>query len=117
MCRSTDILHGALPAWSFSSLFADDTGASTHTALLAYPLLQSAACLSLSNTNTYCYVSSIAGGASHASDIYLYSLPLGIRFPDSGQLSSGAYEKDMLGVFGGSLGSSASSKTKHRLAT
>ncbi|KAK7453256.1 hypothetical protein VKT23_011932 [Stygiomarasmius scandens] len=83
---------------------------SAHTALLAYPLLQSEACLSLSNTNTYCYVSSIAGGASHAPDIYLYSLPRGIRFPDSVQPSCGACEKDLLGVFGGSLGSSASSK-------
>ncbi|KAK7453241.1 hypothetical protein VKT23_011917 [Stygiomarasmius scandens] len=88
----------------------NDLVVKTRGALLAYPLLQSAACLSLSNTNTYCYVSSIAGGASHASDIYLYSLPLGIRFPDSAQPSCGACEKDLLGVFGGSLGSSASSK-------
>ncbi|KAK7453271.1 hypothetical protein VKT23_011947 [Stygiomarasmius scandens] len=47
-----------------------------------------------------------AGGASHASDINLYSLPPGIHFPDSAQPSSRAYEKDLLGVFGDSLGSS-----------
>ncbi|KAK7453285.1 hypothetical protein VKT23_011960 [Stygiomarasmius scandens] len=63
----------------------NDLVVKTRGALLAYPLLHSAACLSLSNTNTYSYVSSIAGSASHASDIYLYSLTLAIRFPDSAQ--------------------------------
>ncbi|KAK7453273.1 hypothetical protein VKT23_011949 [Stygiomarasmius scandens] len=43
-------------------------------------------------------------------DINLYSLPPSIHFPDSAQPSCGVCEKDLLGVFGGSLGSSASSQ-------
>ncbi|KAF5372504.1 hypothetical protein D9758_005250 [Tetrapyrgos nigripes] len=61
----------------------------TRVALLAYPLL-STSCLPLSNANMYCDVSSIAQGAAAASDIYLYSLPLGVGFPDSAKPSCGA---------------------------
>ncbi|THU95232.1 hypothetical protein K435DRAFT_897708 [Dendrothele bispora CBS 962.96] len=75
----------------------------TRAALLAYPILQTAACLPLSTTNTYCYVSSINAGASGASDIYLYSLPLGINFPSSAQASCGACEKNLLTVFGNAV--------------
>ncbi|KAF5343163.1 hypothetical protein D9758_017054 [Tetrapyrgos nigripes] len=83
----------------------------TRVALLAYPLLLSTSCLPLSNTNTYCYVSSIAQGPSSVSDIYLYSLPLGIPFPDSAKPSCGPCERDLLGSFGSWLNSTSFSTT------
>ncbi|KAF5365428.1 hypothetical protein D9758_010850 [Tetrapyrgos nigripes] len=81
----------------------------TRIALLAYPVFLSTSCLPLSNTNTYCYVSSIAQGATAASDIYLYSLPLGAGYPDSAKPSCGACERDLLGAYEGWLNSTGSS--------
>jgi hypothetical protein len=68
----------------------------SRAALLSYPLLLSTSCLALSNTNIY--FSSIAQAAS---DIYLYSLPLGVNFPKTARPSCGACEKDLLGAFAG----------------
>ncbi|KAF5308982.1 hypothetical protein D9758_018416 [Tetrapyrgos nigripes] len=95
----------------------NEIAVSTRVALLAYPLLLFTSCLPLSNKNMYCYVSSIAQGAAAASDIYLYSLPLGAGFPDSAKSSCGPCGRDLLRTYEGWLDSTGSDSASSDAST
>lgn len=67
------------------------------TALQAYPVMHDAACLVDPTTNAYCYLSAVQN--TNPSDLYFYSLPLGIPLPNTSKPSCSACSKSVMGVY------------------
>ena len=59
--------------------------------------MRSAACAIDSSTNTYCYVE--AAGSTHASDLYLYQLPLGLALPNTTVPSCSSCVQSVMNTF------------------
>ncbi len=69
----------------------------TLTGLLSYTLLRNTACLPDQTTNAYCYVEAVHN--SNPSDLYFYSLPLGIQIPPTVTPSCSACTKSVMGLY------------------
>ena len=59
------------------------------------------ACLVDPNTNAYCYLSAVQ--STNPSDLYFYSLPLGIPVPSSAMPSCSACSKSIMGIYSSAL--------------
>jgi hypothetical protein len=74
--------------------------------LQTFEILHTAGCLSDPNLHTYCYLS--AALSSNPFDLFVYSLPLGIRIPKSSTTSCSACSKSVLSIYADALRSGAS---------
>lgn len=70
-------------------------------ALQAFQVMHDAACLVDPTTNAYCYLSAVQN--TNPSDLYFYSLPLGIPLPNSSKPSCSACSKNVMGVYAAAL--------------
>jgi hypothetical protein len=71
------------------------------TALRAFKVMHDAACLADPTTNAYCYLS--AAHNTNPSDLYFYSLPLGMPLPSSSTPSCSACSKSVMGIYATAL--------------
>lgn len=70
-------------------------------ALQAFQVMYQSACLTDPVTNAYCYVSAVQN--SNPSDLYFYSLPLGIPLPKTTTPSCSSCSKTMMGLYSTAL--------------
>jgi len=77
----------------------------TQIALEAYDLMRSAGCLVDPTTNTYCYID--AAHNQEPSDIYFYSLPLGVSIPNNTVASCSACTKSLMSLYYSALSNSS----------
>jgi hypothetical protein len=82
---------------------------STLTALLAYPLLRSAACLTSPATDAYCYLSAVRGKSPQ--DAFAFGVPLGEPLPAKQPPSCGACTKSLMAAYAGALGALGATPT------
>jgi len=73
----------------------------TLTALQAFQVMHDAACQVDPTTNSYCYLSAVQN--TNPSDLYFYSLPLGIPLPNSSKPSCSSCSKTIMGIYATAL--------------
>ncbi|PFH49905.1 hypothetical protein AMATHDRAFT_75921 [Amanita thiersii Skay4041] len=83
--------------------------------LNAFAVMYDAACLIDPSSTTYCYVNGVH--APTPQDIYLYNLPLGLRFPTKATPSCTACSKDILNIYAMALEHPPQADTVHALST
>ena len=72
-----------------------------HLALQAFQVMHDTACLADPTTNAYCYLSAVQN--TNPSDLYFYSLPLGIPLPTTATPSCSACSKSIMGIYATAL--------------
>jgi len=70
-------------------------------ALQAFQVMYESACLINPITNAYCFLSAVQN--SNPSDLYFYSLPLGIPLPKTSTPSCSACSKTLMGIYATTL--------------
>ena len=70
-------------------------------ALQAFQVMHDVACLADPTTNAYCYLNAVRN--TNPSDLYFYSLPLGIPLPDTATPSCSACSKSVMGIYSNAL--------------
>ena len=70
-------------------------------ALQAFQVMHDVACLADPTTNAYCYLNAVRN--TNPSDLYFYSLPLGIPLPDTATPSCSACSKSVMGIYSTAL--------------
>lgn len=73
----------------------------TLTALQAFQVMHDSACLADPTTNAYCYLSAVQN--SNPSDLYFYSIPLGIPLPNTATPTCSPCSKSIMGMYAGAL--------------
>lgn len=73
----------------------------THLALRAFQVMHDSACLANPTTNAYCYLTAVQN--SNPSDLYFYSLPLGIPLPGTATPSCSPCSKTIMGIYATAL--------------
>lgn len=71
------------------------------TALRAFQVMHDAACLGDPTTDAYCFLTAVQN--ANPSDLYFYSLPLGIPLPNSSTPSCSGCSKRILGIYSSAL--------------
>jgi len=79
------------------------------TALQAFQVMHDSACLVDPSTNAYCYLSAVQN--PNPSDLYFYSLPLGIPLPNTSKPSCSACSKNIMKIYSTALQDPTQSKT------
>ena len=104
VCKIETFLSFTLPTfslcqnWHFFFVYSFCVCAhSFFIALQAYEVMHDAACLIDPTTNSYCYLSAVQN--PNPSDLYFYSLPLGITLPNTSKPSCSACSKSVMGVY------------------
>ena len=95
---------------TFSHCFslANRTFVAVFLALQAFQVMHDAACLIDPTTNSYCYLSAVQN--TNPSDLYFYSLPLGIPLPNSSKPSCSPCSKNIMGIYAAALSSPTTGK-------
>ena len=78
-------------------------------ALQAFQVMHDAACLIDPTINAYCYLSAVQN--TNPSDLYFYSLPLGIPLPNTSKPSCSACSKNVMGIYATALQAASSSSS------
>ena len=84
---------------SFTFNFPSDV--CTILALQAFQVMHDSACLADPTTNSYCYLSAVQN--PNPSDLYFYSLPLGIPLPPTTTPSCSSCSKTVMGLYATAL--------------
>ena len=79
-----------------------------HLALQSFQVMHDTACLPDPTTNAYCYLSAVQN--TNPSDLYFYSLPLGIPLPSTATPSCSACSKSVMGIYATALEDPSQSK-------
>jgi hypothetical protein len=72
-----------------------------HIALRAFQVMHDSACLADPTNNAYCYLTAVQN--SNPSELYFYSIPLGIPLPETTTPSCSPCSKTIMGIYATAL--------------